>query len=65
MQPNLGPLAGYKTYIIAVLLGATAAVKSLGYIDDSTYQVIMGLLGSAGLATMRKAITNHGAPSEK
>lgn len=45
-------LQGKKTYIVALLVGALAAGKSLGYVDDETYKMLLGLLNSLGLATL-------------
>jgi hypothetical protein len=51
-------LKGNKTYIIAVLIALATGVKYLGYIDDTLYQTIIGVLGAGGLATMRKSVEN-------
>jgi hypothetical protein len=47
---------GKKTYIAAGLVGAAAIGHFLGFIDQHTYEVIMGLLGGAGLAALRSAV---------
>lgn len=49
-------LEGKKTYIVAILLGLATAAKSLGYIDEATFQTLVTMLGSAGLVTMRMAV---------
>lgn len=49
---------GNKTYIVAGVAALATAAKYLGYIDEVTYQAIIGFLGAAGLATMRSAIGN-------
>lgn len=49
-------LSGYKTIIIAVLLGIFTTLKSLGYIDHDTWETIFGILSSGGLLTMRAAV---------
>lgn len=49
-------LKGYRTYIIAVLVGVLTAVYQLNYIDLDTYQIVLGWLGAAGLATLRAGI---------
>lgn len=51
-------MAGYKTYIVAALIGLVTAIKALGYIDESVYQTIIAILGSGGLITMRMALGN-------
>lgn len=45
-------LAGKKTYIIAAIAGLVTVAHSLGYIDDSTWQFLLGLLNAGGLATL-------------
>lgn len=51
-------LQGYKTYICAALIGLSAAVHFLGYIDDATYQTLVGILAGGGLAALRSGVTN-------
>ena len=53
---------GYKTYIVAALMGALTVLKSLGYIDDATYQTLMALLGAGAVGTVAAKINrlaNH------
>ncbi len=50
-------LSGYKTYIIAVLIGIATVVHQIGYIDALTYQTILGILGAGGLAALRIGIS--------
>jgi hypothetical protein len=50
-------LKGWKTYLVAVAMGAATIAKSLGYIDDATYITIMGFLNGTGFATMRAAVS--------
>lgn len=45
-------LEGKKTYIVAVLAAGVVFAYSLGYIDDGTYQTLLGLLGAGGIATL-------------
>ena len=52
--------AGYKTYIVAVLMGALSTAHMLGWIDDATYQAVLGLLGAIGLGTLRAGVTKSG-----
>ena len=49
-------LQGYKTYIVAALTAGLTIAKSLGRIDETTYQTLLVLLGSAGAATMAAKI---------
>ena len=53
MKKVLGMLEGKKTYLVALLVGVLTVVQSLGYMDMSSYQMIMGLLGAGGLASLR------------
>lgn len=46
-------LKGYKTYIMAGIMGVTTAVHHLGYIDGAMYSSILGLTGAGGLAALR------------
>ncbi len=45
-------LQGKKTYIVAVVAAAATLLKYLGYLTDDGYQMIMGLLGAGGIATL-------------
>ena len=45
-------LAGKKTYIVAALAAGVVFAFSMGYIDESTYQTLLGLLGAGGIATL-------------
>lgn len=53
-------MQGYKTYIVAVLMGALSTAHMLGYVDDGTYQAILGLLSAIGLGTLRAGVTKSG-----
>lgn len=50
-------LSGYRTYIIAALIGIATVAHQIGYIDAVTYQTILGILGAGGLATLRSSIS--------
>ena len=52
--------AGYKTYIVAVLMGALSTAHMLGWIDYATYQAVLGLLGALGLGALRAGVTKSG-----
>lgn len=45
-------LQGYKTYILAAVIGAATVAKALGYLDENTYNTLMGLLGAGTAATL-------------
>lgn len=49
-------LKGYKTYIIAVLMGALTVLKLLGYIDEATYDTLLKLLGVGAIGTVAAKI---------
>lgn len=49
-------MSGYRTYIIATLVGLLAAAKFLGYVDEQTFQALFALLTGGGLATLRMAV---------
>lgn len=53
-------MSGRKTYIIAILMGALSTAHMLGWLDDATYQAILGLLGAVGLGTLRAGVTKSG-----
>ena len=46
-------LAGYKTYIVAILIGVAKVAEVLGFIDAAAYETIFALLMGGGLATLR------------
>lgn len=50
-------LQGYKTYIIAALIAILAGLKAMGYIDETTYQTLIALLGAGGLTTVAARIS--------
>jgi hypothetical protein len=53
-------LAGYKTYSIAALMAVLAFARAMGWLDEATYQTLLGLLGATGLATLRAGVTKSG-----
>lgn len=56
VQEMMTALQGYKTYLIAALMGALTVLKALGYIDDPTYQTLMALLGAGAVGTVAAKI---------
>lgn len=56
---NLPTLAGSKTYIIAGVIGIATAARYLGYLSESTYQLVLGLLGAGGLAALRAGVAKE------
>jgi hypothetical protein len=49
-------LDGKKTYITAAIVGLASFAMALGWLDKEQYQVIVGLLASLGLATLRSGV---------
>jgi type IV secretory pathway VirB2 component (pilin) len=49
-------LKGKKTFILAVFGVIATGLYGQGYIDEQMYTLIMGGLGSLGLATVRHAV---------
>ena len=47
---------GYKTYLSAGGIAAITLLHALGYIDDATFQMLLGLLGAGGLAALRAGV---------
>lgn len=45
-------LQGIKSYIIAAVAAAVTIAHMLGYIDESTFQSLMALLGSGAVASV-------------
>jgi len=49
-------LDGKKTYITAVLAALASFAMAMGWLSQKQYQVILGLLGSLGLAALRSGV---------
>ena len=49
-------LEGKKTYITAAVMGLASFALALGLLDRDQYELIVGLLGSAGLAALRAGV---------
>lgn len=49
-------LSGYKTYLCALGGGLVVAAYFLQWIDAATAQVLLGLFGFGGLASLRAAL---------
>ena len=49
-------LGGKKTYITAVVVALASFAMAMGWLSKEQYQVILGLLGSLGLAALRSGI---------
>ena len=50
-------MKGKKTYITAILMGLLSVAYGLDFMDKSTYDVLMGVLISGGLAFLRLGVS--------
>ena len=53
-------LSGRKTYLVAALMGVLAMARTLGWLDEQSYQTVLGLLAGLGLGTLRAGVTKSG-----
>ena len=51
---------GYKTYIVAGFIALAVFAKTMGWIEQATFEIILGLLGAGGLATLRAGVKKSG-----
>lgn len=58
-------LEGKKTYITAAGLGLASFALAMGWLSKEQYQVIVGLLGSLGLAALRSGVAKSTTEKEK
>ena len=49
-------LDGKKTYITAVVAALASFARAMGWLSQEQYQVVLGLLGSLGLAALRSGV---------
>ena len=49
-------LDGKKTYITAVVAALASFALAMGWLNQEQYQVVLGLLGSLGLAALRAGL---------
>ena len=49
-------LDGKKTYITAVVAALASFALAMGWLSQEQYQVVLGLLGSLGLAALRSGV---------
>ncbi len=49
-------LEGKKTYLTAGLMALMAFARGMGWLDPQQYELILGLLGSLGLAALRAGV---------
>ena len=50
-------LDGKKTYITAGVVALASFALAMGWLSQNQYEVILGLLGSLGLAALRSGVT--------
>lgn len=49
-------LEGKKTYITAAILALAGLARGMGWLDMQQYELLLGLLGSLGLAALRAGV---------
>lgn len=50
-------LAGKKTYIMAAIMALVVFARGLGWLTQEQFEIIMGLSGSMGLASLRAGVS--------
>ena len=58
-------LMGHKTYVCAALMALAAVGYAFAWIDRSTFETLMGVLGAGGLAALRKGVADETAALPK
>ena len=48
--------SGYRTYVLMAVLFVAGGLKSLGYIDQGTYDALFAFLVPMGITTLRMAV---------
>jgi type IV secretory pathway VirB2 component (pilin) len=48
---------GKKTYLVAILFVIIAGLKAEGYISVDQYELVIGILGALGLASLRHGMS--------
>ena len=59
VKEMLTSLQGYKTYIVAALVGLVIALQQLGYITGDQAKTLLEILGAAGAATLAAKINRN------
>ena len=52
-------LDGKKTYITAVVAALASFARAMEWLSQEQYQVVLGLLGSLGLAALRSGVAKN------
>ena len=50
-------LSGYKSYLVAAAMVVLAGLHSQGYINDSLFVTLQGVLLGGGIAALRAAVS--------
>lgn len=58
-------LDGYKTYVCAFIGAVATGLKILGWLPETAYESVMGLVVSGAIYTQRKALKNATEPTGK
>jgi hypothetical protein len=58
-------LEGKKTYITAAVLAIASFALAMGWLTNEQYQIIIGLLGSLGLAALRSGVAKSSPDKAK
>jgi hypothetical protein len=58
-------LDGKKTYITAVVAALASFALAMGWLSQGQYEVILGLLGSLGLAALRAGVAKNSTDQMK
>jgi hypothetical protein len=48
--------SGKKTYLVGVAVAAVVAAHSFGWIDQATFEALLGTLGAGAVMTLRAAV---------
>ncbi len=49
--------AGKKTYITSAIMAQVTFARGVGWLDQPQYELVLGLLGSLGLAALRAGVS--------
>lgn len=52
-------LQGKKTYLTALVMAAAVLLRTSGWLDQEQYELLLGFLGSLGLATLRAGLARQ------
>lgn len=49
--------SGYRTYLVAAVMVVLSGLKSQGYLDEQTYDLVFNTLMGLGLVTLRAGMS--------